>query len=232
MKLDIGNSVDLFSFDDPQEKLRATLGVDFFGYAMTASEEGFRLQIDALEGYFGGNIAVAKQTDNSLWETRLRIAHHSGHLVDGDWDKTTEVWFNNQNPFPYNRDFGELVLANTRTVGDFDFRPYAGASWATLMRPTLFQRWQYLAGIEISSQELTGRVLGKPTVPFIAWNLSLEGTPVYSAANTVQLGCKLGEWRGKGPVFYCEYYAGRQFFTEFYNEQIRTVAVGFTIDFN
>jgi hypothetical protein len=143
-----------------------------------------------------------------------------------------DIWFNNQQPFPYNRDFGELVLANTRPVGEFDLRTYAGISWATLVRPTLFQRWQYLGGFELSSGNLSHRVFGKPTVPFIAYNILLEGTPAYSAANTLQLGCKFGEWKGKGPVLYLEYYAGRQMFTEFYNQQIRTAAVGFTIDFN
>ena len=79
LKVDIGNSVDVINFSFPKDKLRLTIGIDFFAYAYSTSFKGNRLQIDALDGFFGGNAILSKNYDSGRFVTRFRIIHNSAH---------------------------------------------------------------------------------------------------------------------------------------------------------
>src|SRR5216684_1590486 len=59
MKVDIGNSIDLLGLDFSQSQI--TIGIDFFGNALVTGSEGLRLQLDALDGYFGGNVSFSEK---------------------------------------------------------------------------------------------------------------------------------------------------------------------------
>jgi hypothetical protein len=44
-------------------------------------------------------------------------------------------------------------------------------------------------------------------------------------------GIKFGEWRGKGIMFYAEYYAGQRRFNEYFRERVIEFGLGFYVDF-
>ena len=46
MRVDIGNSVDLFGYEIPSAAVKLTAGIDFTAYAYTTGAQGLRLQID------------------------------------------------------------------------------------------------------------------------------------------------------------------------------------------
>ncbi len=228
MNVAIGNTIDVVSVKFPDFEVAA--GLDFFGYAFVTGVQGLRLQIDAVDGFFGGNASFSKTIDNRILQGRLRILHHSAHFVDGHYLSATNSWIDNQRPIPYTRDFGEFIGAYIFPAHeDILARTYGGISFATLVRPVAIQRFAYLAGIEI--YETSHRFLEQPANLFIAYNISLTGAPAFAATHQAQLGVKLGAWDRKGPSLYLAYYAGSHMFGEYFGKRITTIGAGFTMDF-
>jgi len=231
MKVDIGNSIDIFGYDLPASDTKITAGIDFMAYALTTGAQGLRLQIDAVDGFFGGNLSCSKLFDNQTLQIRLRILHHSAHFVDGHYLISTQQWIDNKEPIPFTQDFGELVIAHIVHPEFGLVRYYGGFSYATLVRPDVIQRESYLAGTEIVADHLIGKIAGQSTNLYLSYTVTLIGTPVYQATHNIQLGVKCGSWFGKGPSIYVGYYAGRNMFGEYFNQNISTIGAGFTVDF-
>jgi hypothetical protein len=229
MKVDIGNSIDVAGYSDPGSALKVTAGIDFMAYAFTTGAQGLRLQIDAIDGFFGGNVSLSKAVGTQTLQLRLRILHHSAHFVDGHYDETTGTWIDNRAPVPYTRDFGELAGAYLVEKDDLTLRPYAGIGYATLIRPAEFNRFSCLAGVELAFG--TGTIAGEKLNIYGAYNVSLEGTPEFIASQQIQAGAKLGDFYGKGPSLYLAYYTGNHMFGEYYGERLTTTGLGFTVDF-
>ena len=231
MKVDIGNSIDLFEYLLPSENLRITAGIDFMAYALTTGSQGLRLQIDAVDGFFGGNLSVSKSLGGPLGQARLRILHHSAHLDDGHYATSSNTWLDNRAPFPYTQDFGELVLAySAGAQSRCTERTYAGISYATLARPSDLQRFSFLGGFE-AARMVSESFLNQRAYLYAAYNVTLTGTPAYAASHQIQLGWKFGDYYGKGPSVYVAYYTGRKMFGEYFDEMVTTLGAGFTVDF-
>ncbi|MBI5216246.1 MAG: DUF1207 domain-containing protein [Ignavibacteriae bacterium] len=231
MKVDIGNSVDVFGYVIPSSNINLRVSADFFAYAFVTGAQGLRLQIDAVDGFFGGNISLSQTSDSNYWQSRLRILHHSAHLVDGHYSTATHSWLDNREPIPYTQDFGELTIARIQTSNFLKFRYYGGISYATLVRPNEIARLSYFTGVESYSEKSLGEILNQPTNLFLAYQLSLTGEPTYHASHNVQAGIKFGTWYEKGVTMYLGYYTGTHMFAEYYNQRLTTLGVGFTIDF-
>lgn len=231
LKVDIGNTIDVASMTVASSQLRLTIGIEFMAYAYTTGAQGLRLQVDAIDGFFGGNVAVSQQNGESHLCGRLRILHQSAHMVDGQYFLGTNQWLGNRRPIPFTRDFGELTVAHELRPQRFSLRYYGGTSYATLVRPSELKRFSVLAGFELAIGELLGKVLGHRTNVFFADHFTLTGAPNYAASNQLQVGVKFGRWHGKGIVFYLSYYAGNNFFGQYYNEKVTIAGAGFTVDF-
>jgi len=231
LKVDIGNSIDLFGFHFPQQKIYATLSIDFFAFALATSFEGHRLQIDALDGFFGGNGALTKQLDNGdELKFRLRIIHNSAHFVDGHWDRKIDDWINGDVPKPYTRDFGELTAAYLFHESTFNLKLYSSISYATLVRPFM-KKWLGNSGFEISFPRLLGEIYGSPLNLFFASHIFLDANPDYTLNSNSMAGVKIGKWHGKGIVFYLDFFSGHHYLSEYFLEKTDQIGVGFFVDF-
>jgi hypothetical protein len=231
LKLDIGSSLDLLGYSfDGQRKKQLRFGVDFFTYALTTSAEEYRLQVDAVDGFFGGHIVYRADADQSAFGLRLRIMHLSAHFVDGHIDPETGTWRDNRAPLPFTRDFGELLGFYWFSVGPVSVMPYAGFSYATLRRPTEINRWGGLAGVETNSGESLGRVFGKPFELYLADNISVAGIPEWVGTNIFEVGMKFGRWEGSGLRLYVNYASGLELFSQYYDIRNSKWGVGFAFD--
>ncbi len=232
LKVDIGNTIDIFGYNTPDSKIRAAMGIDFMAYAFVTGAQGLRLQVDALDGFFGGNVSLSKQYEHNLLQFRLRILHLSAHLVDGHYELGARRWIDNREPIPFTKDFGELVAAHVLNPDENVFRYYGGISYATLVRPTDLKRFGFLVGFEIGSKSLFGSVFSKPATPFLAAHFVLAGLPEYTGSIQTQFGVKFGEWNRKGVVFYLSHFNGNNLFSEYFDERVSIWGAGFTVDFN
>ncbi len=229
LKLDIGSSLDFFQLA-VGEHSRLRVGGDFFTYALTTSAEGLRLQVDAVDGFFGGHIVLCHIDRTMEWDLRLRLMHLSAHLIDGHFDTGTMMWKGGQLPIPFTRDFGELTAIVRFPLCGGMLSCYSGFDYATLVRPSDFRRLATLHGFEWRSTALCATIFGKPFTVYIADNLSLVGVPTYIGNNVVEAGIKLGNWTGSGIRFYINYSSGMEFFSQYYNLRRDKGGIGFAFD--
>ncbi len=209
-------------------KLR--IGADFFTYALTTSAQGLRLQVDAVDGYFGGHIVYAAPGSGDHLSLRLRLLHISGHLIDGHWDRSTMQWKDNKLPIPYTRDFGEITGLYTWPGRTVELSAYSGFSYATLVRPDDLSRYATLHGFEIHSTGLTGTVFGRPFSLYAADNLAITGIPACYGTNNLEFGLRFGRWEGTGLRFYGSYYHGLEVFSQYYYVRTDQWGLGFALD--
>lgn len=233
LKVDIGASVDMLEFRataDSTDIIR--LGIDFFTYALSTNSEGLRLQIDAVDGFFGGHVTyVSTLETSSRFTLRLRLLHLSAHFLDGHFNNSTQSWKDGRAPIPFTRDFGELL-------GMYDFRGslvsgrvYGGFSYATLIRPTEIKRIEGHGGVELHTPELASSVFGRPFNLYIAYNMTLRGIPSYVATHHTELGMKFGEWSSTGLRIFLSYYNGLDVFSQYYDLRREDFGVGVAFDF-
>ena len=231
LKVDVGNNIDLIAFHFDESKSKLSFGIEFMAYALSTSFEGKRLQINALDGFFGGNAVYSKKNDDDVLFLRFRFIHNSAHLVDGSFIKTENRWKNDLLPIPYTKDFGELTVALKHLFNNFGLRYNVGFAYATHVRPLELEKFSMSAGIEIAFKNVFGEIFHNDNNLFIADHISFEGTPKYSGSNNLLMGIKFGEWDSKGVIIYVSYYNGRNMFSEYYYERISKFGIGFFIDF-
>lgn len=232
LKVDIGNSIDIIAYNNLILNSKLSLGIDFMAYGLASSYEGKRLQIDALDGFFGGNATFSFFYNNDTkYKIRFRIIHNSAHLVDGSYNSSNGTWKNNYLPVPYARDFMELTATREQNIGTGNYRFYFSPSYSVLVRPAILKRWSFNAGGELYLNNLIGKVFEKSTNVFFAYHFSLIGTPVYRGNNTIIAGIKLGEVYSKGVNFYMSYHTGMHYFSEYFSKRIDKFGIGFNVDF-
>ena len=231
LKVDIGNNVDLFKFSWPDSKINLSLGIEFMAYAYSTSYAGYRLQIDALDGFFGGHLSFSKKFETNKLLARFRIIHNSAHFVDGHYNTSTGMWLDGRGPIPYTEDFGELTVEHEIPEDNFLIQYYGGVSYSTLVRPLELKKYKTQLGAQISVKDLLGKVFDHDENIFIAHHFLLSGNPVYEGSNQTVLGIKFGSWFEKGVVFYLSYYNGRDVFSSYYNMRVSWFGIGFNVDF-
>ncbi|HTP12315.1 MAG TPA: DUF1207 domain-containing protein [Bacteroidota bacterium] len=232
LKLDIGSMVDFVQFAaNDSGTLRLRMGADFFTYALTTSAQGLRLQVDAVDGFFGGHIVMRCDDGPRSFTLRLRLLHLSAHLIDGHFDNATGQWKNGQLPIPFTKDFGELTAAYEFPLAWSRCLVYSGFNYATLVRPTDIKRIMTLHGIELRTRDNFATVLGKPFALYTAYNITLTGVPSYIGTNVVEAGVKFGRWDDIGLKFYVNYVSGLEFFSQYYNVRRNMGGLGFAVDF-
>jgi hypothetical protein len=230
LKLNIGTTMDILQYTPSGESV-LRLGIEFFTYALSTSNQGLRLQIAAVDGFFGGHVTWSPHGDVPGMRLRLRLLHVSAHLIDGSYDTNTGQWRNNRLPIPYTRDFGELVAAYSDQQGSIHFRVYSGFSYATLVRPSNLKRLNLIAGGEVRSTGFPGSLLGTQTAVYLAYHFLLSGAPAYAGGNAVEAGVKIGEWTGSGVKLYLSYDHGPEVFSQFYDMRRTAWGLGLAFDF-
>ena len=231
MKLDIGATLDLLQVSfDPAGHSRLRLGAELFTYALTTSAQGLRLQVDAVDGFFGGHIVFRRDLGPDVLSLRLRLLHLSAHLVDGHFSLSTGEWRDNRLPLPFTRDFGELLAAYTFPAAGMPLTLYSGLSYAAFVRPALIKRLGTLHGIEVNTADRLGTLFGKTSELYLACHLTVAGVPAYTGTTVAEAGIKLGAWEGSGVRVYVNYASGLDFFSEYYDERRAMWGAGFAFD--
>ncbi len=224
MMLNIGNGLDLLRYkwnDENKQTRTISAGIDFFTFAKVVGWEGLRLQVDAVDGFFGGHMATIIPLKNDAIQLRFRFLHLSGHYVDGHYDLSDSTWKNGREPIPFTRDMGDLSAAY---AGD-RFRIYALVEHAFRIRPFNQYRTWYEGGFEwyflhsISYQA------------FVSQDVKLIGWDSYKPAFSSMIGWTFGEKYGSGLTFYIKRYSGPGPYSEYIDVIDTNVSLGFSVDY-
>lgn len=229
--LDIGSTFDLVAYGPSDERdgtLRA--GLDLFTYALSTSVSGRRLQIDAVDGFFGGHLLYHLANSNPALTLRLRIIHRSAHFIDGHYDNGLQQWRGGRAPIPFTRDFGDLLCAGGWNLGAIRLTVYSGLSYSTLVRPVEMRRLGTIHGLEFTSGDLLGELFGRPWSAFGAFNLSVDGIPTYVGTGTLVTGVKFGELTGQGIRVLVGYRTGLEPFGQYYDVRRNFWTLGLMLD--
>lgn len=232
-KVDVGNAFDVLSIQfDPSTTLNA--GVEFFAYAKVIEYRDYRLQVAAIDGYFGGNISYLKKLPDSPHHiiARLRFIHRSAHLVDGAWDPSTNSWKDGVEPVPFADDFFELNPAIQLKYPLADIRVYGGLAYSILIRPQDQERFSFSAGSEIIFNNSLFSFLKKPVRIYGAWDIKMKARPKFLPSYSLMTGVKFGEKQGIGLSIFAFYYSGYDYFSAYYKSRLNKFGMGFFLDFN
>ncbi len=231
LKVDIGNSIDILKFNFSQNVF--TLGAEFMAFAYVTSYQEFRLQIDELDGFFGGNLTYTKNISSGELFSRFRIIHNSSHLADGHWDWYNHEWQNGKIPSAFGRDYAEIAVGHIYPAEKYLFRYYGIASFAFHQNAggKPLKRTMFGGGLEISSAKIMGQVFNNDTNIFFAGHINFEGIPKYVGDQNYMAGFKFGDWNGKGILIYASYYSGGDLFNQYFTDRIHRFGFGFSFEF-
>lgn len=218
MNVSIGNSVEVLEYSRGSDTVRAS--VVFLASALANDYRGYRLKIDAADGIFG--IGFVYQNASPLG-VRFRILHLSAHLVDGHYNDELQMWRDGKVPFPFSRNYGELIAAYTTPMRSMLLRLYGGVSYAPIVKPVQIRAWTGIAGWEL-------RTPGTPHW-YLAHHFFIMGTPLTIGTNTLEGGMKFGTWQGRGFRLFISYRNGWDSFGEYYNVRRESFTIGFAFDF-
>jgi hypothetical protein len=231
MTLSIGGQIDLVEWhpaSDSGARMRA--GAQLFTYALTTSYQGLRLQLDAVDGYFGGYVVYEQSGPASIVTLRFRILHLSSHMLDGNYNLASGQWKDGRAPLPLSRDFGELIGAYTWPGNGWEVMLYSGFSYATLVRPSGLMRWNTLHGVVGHTSAWPGHVFGKPASLYLSDHFTLAGLSSLKGTNTLEFGLKMGEWDGNGVKVYCSYHSGLEIFHQYFDVRREDWGLGIAFD--
>ncbi len=212
LKVDIGNSVDLIEVE--HDKNRITVGVDFFAYVLVNNHGFLILRVEALDGFFGGNMSFK----NDNLSVRLRILHRSAHLVD-------EYGEINKKPFPFTREFSDLIFA----FNNGKYRLYCGASYVFRTKPSDVERFYLQSGFEFFKKVFQDiNFIQSPLTLIFAVDIKFWDK-IYGSNLTS--GFKLGNWNSKGIFLYFVYYYGFDIYGQYFNLNRKFGGVGCYFEF-
>jgi hypothetical protein len=225
MKVDIGNAVDLInrSYWMDRDFVNSSAGIDFFTYVRVTGWEGLRLQVDAVDGLFGGHLTHIISNESTALQFRFRFLHLSAHYVDGHYDEISQQWKDGRTPVPFTRDFADFTFSYRYK----NMRAYALFEHAFRIRPFAQKRTWYQAGCEWYLNHGFGHGLH----PYVAQDLRLVGFNAYLLNSTSMIGVKWGTLNGSGIDVFLRYYTGSGPSSEYSDIRANELSLGFSIDY-
>ncbi len=236
LRLDIGASVDLLTKNvdgsdgdrDDAAVGRYSFGADFFTWTRLRSAGGFKFPVEAVDYYFGVN-GQYESLNGFPFEARLRVAHISAHIVDGDpsFADTATTYIT------YSREFVDLTLLAPHEIVRIgrgaEVRPYVGAQWLFHTIPDTLGRVTPYAGFDVRVMPFTTNAIGFKLGYEARLNTELEPIGEHLFRLGVQLGDLFNEERGVSVE--TSYYSGRSAYGQHFWKRESFWSLGFAVDF-
>jgi hypothetical protein len=218
LRLDIGGNYDFWQ-KQLNEKIRIGTGVEFYTYTRLRSEGRLKFPVETTDFYFGLNLSAIKEFQKFDLESRLRLGHISTHLSDG-FSKNSTFY---QAPFVYSKEFFDLTVA----IRKGSFRPYIGAIINFSKQPKNLNLFVPQIGIEFDKKIYRN-------IHFLAaLDHKLNGYDnKYLGMNTVTSGLEFRTAQNRGILLKVEYYAGQDYYGQFFKERLEYFGVGFEFKYH
>lgn len=216
LRLDIGNSFVLMHGDLGPNKF--TLGGDFMTYTRIRSEGRLKFPVETTDYYFGVNSAYNFNLLGLNWDSRIRIAHISSHIIDGYSDDNGLL---SVIPFTYSREFVDIVLMANTKIG---LRPYIGLNTIFSTIPDNVNTFEPQIGFDYSYQIIDILSINA------GYDLRLLGqNDLYRGSNSFQAGIKYHTENNKGIYLGYYYFAGHSIHGMFIGQYDEYSGIGFQI---
>lgn len=219
LRLDIGNSIDILQYQFENDSRLLTFGADFFTYTLLKGESNFHFPVDAVDYFFGFNVNYKDTLATGIFSWRLRLSHISAHFVDGHYDNTTKVWKDGLNPRVYSREFLEFVAAYQPMEM---LRCYLGLLYVWHIDPPTLPTTLLYLGAELHKEFYTA------LNGYLAYQFTVTGM---RPRHELQIGGKIGNWRGRGTQIFFAYHYGNSIHGEYYDQKDEYSGIGFNVDF-
>lgn len=242
LRLDIGASIDVLTIRDSTNMsarygaTRLSLGADFFTWSRLRSEPNFKFPVEAVDYYFGVNAAIrlARIAGHAplISEVRLRAAHVSAHLVDGDpaFGDTSFA-----GPAVYSREFFDgMIAANGERIagalGAFNaaLRPYLGVVYLIHTVPQAASDATPYAGFDgyfVPSESLPIVIQGGYEARL---NTELDAA---IGEHHARLGLKIGRPYSNGVTLETAWFSGRSIYGQRFGRRESYLSIGFAVDY-
>ena len=221
LRLDIGNSVDVFRYTTGDNQT-FSFGADLFTYTLLRGEENFHFPVDAVDYLFGINFGYVNTSGCNEYGARIRVSHISAHFVDGHFNGSTGSWRDGLGPQVYSREFVEIMPFYKLD----DLRLYAGITYIFHVDPVDLGKDNFQVGFDYF---LKNRISLNIT-PFAGYDLKVIHLNERSVNHSLCAGVKFGKPESKGISIYLHYYSGKSIHGEYYNVNKTYSSIGFNLD--
>lgn len=220
IRLDIGTSQDILHIKNQDDIF--SFGADLFTFTRLRSEKDFHFPVETIDYLFGVNASFKKSFCKNEVGIRFRFSHISAHLVDGQFDKGTNLWRDGRLPQVYSREFIELFPF----IRFNDLRFYAGFTYIFHSSPKEIKKGIYQVGGDYFIAKLSTDIF----TPFLAYDFKLSGKDKYVGNNFINFGVKFGEFNKKGFSIYYSYISGHSVHGEYFDVKENYSSIGFNLD--
>ena len=144
MKVAIGNALDVYEYRTGTDTLRAS--ALFFAYALANDHRGYRLKIDAADGFFGIGFSYM-----DCIAVECTVPDPSPERPPGGWTLQRRRRDNGGTASSRSRSPGTTersLRAYQWNISGYTLRPYAGIAYAPIVKPVAIRKWSVLAGWE------------------------------------------------------------------------------------
>lgn len=217
LRLDIGNSIDLFRLTDD-----VWIGADFYTYTRLRSEGNFKFPVETSDYFFGINVSTLPLRLGKIphpFAFRLRLAHISSHLVDGLADNTGRL---NPQPFVYSREFADFTAALCMRW----WRPYIGINYVWATQPRSAERFIPSAGFDFE-HPITAKMYIHGGIDCKA--VGVNG--VYEGQISGQTGFLFYNDNSTATAINAYWFSGRSIHGMFFTQRDAYLAIGFQVIF-
>ena len=227
LRLDIGTSIELYNSSDAPlshpVKDEVSAGVEFFTWTQLRAAGRFKFPVEAVDYHFGV-FASYHPIDFAPFplDVRLRVAHISAHLVDGD----PGINANPDTAITFSREFVDLLVGANDYGKEVSYGWYVGGVWLFSTIPSSIGRVNPYVGLEYS------RVIWEdmPLTLRLGYEFRLNTELATIGENHARVGLKFADLYDNGVVLEAIYYAGRSPFGQFFDRREEHFSIGFLVE--
>jgi len=219
--LNIGISADILKWQIKKQYI--SLGADFFTYSNLRTESNFKFPVDAIDYFFGFNFNYKRNISSNYFIGRLRISHISAHLEDGHKYIGNDTIFI---PFVYSREFLDLSAGYDYYLSKgFNIKNVISINILFHSIPDDFGLISLQYGFEFKY------FINSFLSVYFSNDIKYQTVRSENYFNeNLESGIRLGKQNSKGFSISFNYYNGKDYKGQYFNDFLNYKAIGFNVD--
>jgi hypothetical protein len=221
LQLNLGISSDVVQWNS--EKISYAIGADFFTYSNLRTEPNFKFPVDAIDYYFGLNSSFKRIDNFGILLCRLRISHISAHFEDGHKYERSDTIFT---PVVYSREFVDISGGyDNWLLKNLKMKNQLGINILFHSIPDNFGILSFQYSFEFRY------FLNSYLSIYLSNYLNFQRIQETNVLNeNFETGFRIGNMNSKGLSVSFNYYDGKDYKGQYYDNYLNYKAIGFNVD--